>query len=72
MTIDEIIFKVADLNKQLRQALSTMEKSNKVKEIQKEIKEIQSQCPHGNEKYHWDISKEPCPYCGLKRSKNNE
>lgn len=67
MTIEEIIFKIGDLNSQLHQALATMERNDKVFNIRKEIKEIQAQCPHGNEKYHWDVETKQCPYCGYKR-----
>ena len=68
MTIEEIIFKTADLNRRLNKALTTMERNDEVFNIRKEIKEIQAQCPHGNEKYHWDVETKACPYCGFKRS----
>lgn len=50
------------LNQELRDALSTMERSDKIIEIRKAIKELQNICPHtGN----YELNQK-CPYCGKK------
>lgn len=67
MTIDEIIFKTGALKKQLHEAVATMERSDKVKHIREEIKKVQAQCPHSNEKFKWNIDTNKCPYCGYTR-----
>ena len=65
MNIDEIITTRERLNKELRIALSTMERSDKVYEIKKEIIENQKACPHFSSKYNWAIIDSMCPYCGF-------
>lgn len=66
MTIDDIIYTHDKLEHELKIALSTMEKSNLIKEIREEIKFNQSHCPHVSDKYNWAIVNEICPYCGKK------
>ena len=53
MNIDEIITTRERLNKELRIALSTMERSDKVYKIKKEIIENQKACPHFSSKYYF-------------------
>lgn len=63
--IDDIIQKHEELNKRLQIALATMERSNKIFEIKKEIIENQKQCPHFSDKYNWAVVDSICPYCGF-------
>jgi hypothetical protein len=70
INIDEIIQRHEELNKELRVALSTMEKSDRVKEIRKAIEENQIHCPHMSLEYSWPIIDNKCPYCGYKFKKN--
>jgi len=65
MTMDEIIQTKEELNHKLRFALSTMERSDKIFEIKKEIIENQKRCPHFNNQYNWAIIDDTCPYCGF-------
>lgn len=65
ITIEDIIIKHDILEEELKQALSTMELSGKVKEIQAAIKELQAQCPHYSAEYNW-VHDGKCPYCGKK------
>ena len=65
MNIDKIISNKERLNKELRIALSTMERSDKIYEIKKEIIENQKVCPHVSNKYNWAIVDSICPYCGF-------
>ena len=66
MTIDEISLRMSELNAQLRQAISTMERSDKVIYIRNLIKEIQSECPHASDEFQLDKQHKVCPYCGKK------
>ena len=63
--IEEIIKKHNYLERKLRDALSTMERSDKVFEIKKEIIENQKRCPHVSSEYNWAIVNDTCPYCGF-------
>ena len=65
MIMEEIIQTREDLNKQLRSALATMERSNKVYEIKKAIVANQNRCPHFDNNYNWAIINDTCPYCGF-------
>lgn len=65
ITIEDIIIEHDILEEELKQALSTMELSGKVKEIQAAIKELQDQCPHFSTTYNW-VHDGRCPYCGKK------
>lgn len=65
MDINEIKVKYNNLNRDLRQALSTMEKTDAVKIIRDQIKELQIACPHSNGTFDFSNDKE-CPYCGKK------
>lgn len=64
MTIDEITFRMSELNSQLKQAIATMERSDKVKYIRSLIKEIQAECPHASDEFQIDEKHRVCPYCG--------
>ena len=46
-------------------ALATMERSDKVFEIKKQIIANQSKCPHFDNNYNWAITNDTCPYCGM-------
>ena len=63
--IDEIIQTHIQLEKQLQVALATMERSNKITEIHKQIIANQNRCPHFNSNYNWAIVDDTCPYCGF-------
>lgn len=65
MNIDEIITNREKLDYELRLALATMERSNKIFDIKKKIIENQNACPHFSDKYNWTIVDEICPYCGF-------
>ena len=65
MNVNEVKSKYQELNNELRQALSTMEKSDKVFIIHNEIKALQDFCPHNNGNYDFSHD-ESCPYCGKK------
>ena len=54
-----------DLSYELKRALSTMERSDRVFAIRDEIKGLQKLCPHNNGNYDFSESNE-CPYCGKK------
>ena len=63
MDINNIKVKYESLNKELKQALSRMEKTDRVFIIKDAIKDLQQLCPHNNG--HYDFSNtEECPYCG--------
>lgn len=65
MTIEEIINNHEKLNKELRIALSTMERSNTIAEIRSKIIKNQMACPHISDKYNWTVADGKCPYCGF-------
>ena len=65
MDINDIKTKYTNLNNDLRKALSTMEKTDAVKIIRDQIRELQLTCPHNNGEFDFSKAKE-CPYCGRK------
>jgi len=65
MNIDDIIRAHGELDRELRMALATMERSNKIEEIRNKIKDNQAHCPHVSNKYNWAITNGTCPYCGF-------
>ena len=65
MDINDIKTKYTNLNNDLRKALSTMEKTDAVKIIRDQIRELQLTCPHNNGEFDFSNAKE-CPYCGRK------
>ena len=68
MDIDNIKTKYETLNKELKQALSHMERSDKVFIIKDAIRDLQKLCPHNNGNYDFSDAEE-CPYCGKKFGK---
>ena len=63
MDIEQIGKKYQQLNNDLRHALSTMEKSDKVFIIKNMIKDLQYECPHNNGSFDFSNANK-CPYCG--------
>lgn len=63
MNGEQIQTKYQELSQQLRDALATMEYSDKIKIIRNEIKELQDMCPHITKNYDLRYK---CPYCGKK------
>ena len=63
MDITSIKEKHEELNRELRQALSHMEKTDRVFVIRDAIKDLQKLCPHDNGNYDFSNTEE-CPYCG--------
>ena len=68
MDIANIKVKYETLNQELKQALSHMERSDRVFIIKDAIKDLQTLCPHNNGNYDFSTSEE-CPYCGKKFGK---
>ena len=68
MDINSIKVKYEALNSELKQALSHMERSDRVFIIRDAIKDLQTLCPHNNGNYDFSTSEE-CPYCGKKFGK---
>lgn len=69
MNIEDIISTREFLAHELKAALSTMEMSDKIKEIRKKIEENQNACPHFSDKFQWTWTDDHCPYCGKKVNK---
>ena len=65
MDINSVKDKYDNLNKELRQALSRMERTDKVLVIREAIKDLQTICPHNNGSFDFSNNDE-CPYCGKK------
>lgn len=65
MDINSVKNKYDSLNKELRQALSRMERTDKVLVIREAIKDLQMICPHNNGSFDFSNNDE-CPYCGKK------
>ena len=66
MNIDEIISRRAELDIELKRALSTMELKSTVSEIRDQIAANQMRCPHVSTRYNWSMIEGVCPYCGKK------
>lgn len=64
MKIEDIIQTHDLLARQLKNALSTMNKKDEIPIIHQKILENQSHCPHFDSNYNWAIVNETCPYCG--------
>ena len=64
--MSDIIRDKIKLDEDLHQALSTMEKSDKIKIIRKLIRENQNECPHFSTQFNWVMIDGICPYCGKK------
>lgn len=65
MDINNVKQRYHELSAELKQALSTMERSNRVFAVRDEIKELQGLCPHNTGVYDFSNTDE-CPYCGKK------
>ena len=65
MDINNIKVQYESLNKELKQAVSRMEKTDRVFVIREAIKDLQGLCPHNNGNYDFSETDE-CPYCGKK------
>lgn len=63
MDINSIKTECESLNKELKIALSKMERSNRVFVIRQAISDLQKLCPHNNGHYDFSTA-EQCPYCG--------
>lgn len=64
MTIEQIIEKREQLDKQLKVALASMEHKDTIKEIRAAIKANQDACPHFDANYNYAWINDTCPYCG--------
>ena len=65
MDIDNIKVKYETLNKELKDAVSRMERTDRVFIIRDAIKDLQALCPHNNGSFDFSDT-EYCPYCGKK------
>ena len=65
MDTNNIKAKYNQLSAELKQALTTMARSDRVFVIRDEIKDLQKLCPHSNGSYDFSEADE-CPYCGKK------
>ncbi len=65
MEVIDIKKRYNELSDELKQALSRMERSDRVITIRDEIKALQKLCPHNMGHYDFAQSNE-CPYCGKK------
>ena len=68
MDINSIKAKYDNLSKDLKQAVSRMERTDRVFVIRDAIKELQTLCPHDNGSFDFSTT-EYCPYCGRKFGK---
>lgn len=69
MTLYDIITKKSELDHKLKMALSTMTRTDAIKEIYNEIAENQANCPHqGDTNYQFTWVDDTCPYCGKKHA----
>lgn len=60
----EIIDTHERLERDLRIALSTMERKSTIYDIKTQLLELQQQCPHFSDEYNFAMIDERCPYCG--------
>ena len=65
MDIINIKTQYQQLSNELKKALATMERSDRVFLIRDEIKDLQKLCPHSNGSYDFSDN-DSCPYCGKK------
>lgn len=68
MSIEKIIENRERLDKELRFALSTMERKDTIAKIRLDILKNQKACPHFDNKYNWAVVDGICPYCGFQLS----
>ncbi len=64
MNINEIIATKEHLEAELKIALSTMERSDKIQNIRQKMYENQAACPHFSPEFNWTSPDGKCPYCG--------
>jgi len=65
MNENDIYAQYQKLSEELRSALATMERKDRVFVIRDEIKELQNMCPHNSGSYDFSDQGQ-CPYCGKK------
>jgi protein-arginine kinase activator protein McsA len=65
MDTNNIKVKYDALNKELKDAVARMERTDRVFVIRDAIKDLQKLCPHNNGSYDFSDADE-CPYCGKK------
>ena len=65
MNGNDIQNRYQELNAELKEALSHMERTDKIIIIRDEIKALQNMCPHSNGNYDFS-DQDQCPYCGKK------
>lgn len=65
MDVNKIKSQYESLQRDLKKALSTMEKTDLVLAIRESIKGLQQICPHNNGSFDFSLTNE-CPYCGTK------
>ena len=65
MDTNNIKVKYEALNKELKEAVARMERTDRVFIIRDAIKDLQTLCPHSNGSYDFSDTEE-CPYCGKK------
>lgn len=65
MDINNIKTQYDNLNADLKQALSRMERTDRVIKIHEAIRDLQQLCPHNNGSFDFTTTDE-CPYCGRK------
>ncbi len=65
MNGNDIQNRYQELSAELKEALSHMERTDKIIIIRDEIKALQNMCPHSNGSYDFS-DQESCPYCGKK------
>ena len=68
MDINNIKVQYETLNKELKSAVSRMERTDRVFRIRDAIKDLQQLCPHDNGNYDFSTTEE-CPYCGKRFGK---
>lgn len=66
MTKSEIKNTYSRLSEELRTALSTMERSDRIFAIRGEIKSLQEICPHMEQGVDFSHAAKHCPVCGKK------
>ena len=63
MDTKDIKVRYNELSAELKKALTTMQRSDRVFAIRDEIKDLQQLCPHNSGSYDFSDAAE-CPYCG--------
>ena len=64
MNVANIIKQREVISRKLAFALSTMDKKDAIKELRKQLIDLQEQCPHFDSNFNWAIVDDECPYCG--------